>query len=111
MECDEVYVVAGHTGQPEIVRQLGRKGRRRRLKGVRGRGTLEKEKPPIFGLIQRDGDVVIQMLPNVQQVTIHPIITPSIQAGSLIYTDEYDIYDRLPDWGYRHETVNHSQGE
>ena len=22
-----------------------------------------------------------------------------------------DIYGRLPDWGYRHETVNHSQGE
>ena len=103
--------MAGHKGQPEIVRQLGRKGRRRRLKGARGRGTLEKEKPPIFGMIQRDGDVVIQMLPNVQQVTIHPIITHSIQAGSLIYTDDYDIYGRLPDWGYRHETVNHSQGE
>jgi transposase-like protein len=111
VECDEVYVVAGHKGQPDIVRQLGRKGRRRRLKGARGRGTLEKEKPPIFGMIQRDGDVVIQMLPNVQQVTIQPIITHSIQAGSLIYTDDYDIYGRLPDWGYRHETVNHSQGE
>ena len=42
-------------------------------------------------MIQRDGDVVIQMLPNVQQVTIQPIITHAIQVGSLIYTDEYDI--------------------
>jgi transposase-like protein len=41
VEADEVYVVAGHKGHPEIVRKLGRKGRRRRLKGVRGRGTLE----------------------------------------------------------------------
>lgn len=68
-ECDEVYVVAGHKGQPEIVRELGRSGRRRRLKGKRGRGTLDTEKPPVFGMIQRDGDVVIHLLPNVQQTT------------------------------------------
>jgi len=36
------------------------------LKGARGRGTLEKEKPPILGMIERSGDVVIRMLANVQ---------------------------------------------
>jgi transposase-like protein len=111
VECDEVYVVAGHKGQPEIVRKLGRPGRRRRLKGKRGRGTLETEKPPVFGMIQRDGDVVIQMLPNVQQTTIQPIITTTIQKDSQIYTDDYDIYGRLNTWGYRHKSVNHSAGE
>ncbi len=35
------------------------------LKGARGRGTLEKEKPPIFGMIERGGQVVIQRLENV----------------------------------------------
>ena len=29
------------------------------MKGERGRGTLAKEKPPIFGMIQRTGEVVI----------------------------------------------------
>ena len=111
MEADEVYVVAGHKGHPEIVRKLGRKGRRRRLKGARGRGTLDKEKPPIFGLFQRNGDVVIQMVPNVQQATIQPIVTRTVQAGSRLYTDEFDIYHRLTEWGYDHKTVNHSQGE
>lgn len=111
VEADEVYVVAGHKGHPEIVRKLGRKGRRRRLKGARGRGTLAKEKPPVFGLLQRHGEVVIQMLPNVQQTTIQPIITSTVKPGSQLYTDEYDIYCRLPEWGYSHKTVNHSQGE
>lgn len=37
VECDEVYVIAGHKGQPEAVRSAGRRGRRRRLKGARGR--------------------------------------------------------------------------
>jgi len=111
IEADEVYLVAGHKGYPEIVAKLGREGRRRRLKGKRGRGTLADEKPPIFGLLQRTGEVLIQMLPNVQQVTIKPIVTQMIQAGSLLYTDEYDIYTRLEEWGSQHKTVNHSAGE
>jgi transposase-like protein len=74
VEFDELYVVAGHKGNPEAVRAKGREGRRNRLKGGRGRGTLEKEKPPIFGMIERGGQVVIRMLANVQQATIHPII-------------------------------------
>jgi transposase-like protein len=72
---------------------------------------LEKEKPPILGLIQRGGEVVLQMLPNVQQATIQPIITKTISSGSLVYTDEYDIYARLEDWGYGHKSVCHAWGE
>ena len=34
---------------------------------ARGRGTLEGEKPPIFGMIQRGGEVVIHVLANVKQ--------------------------------------------
>ena len=111
IEADEVYIVAGHKGHPEIVAELGRAGRRRRLKGKRGRGTLADEKPPILGLLQRTGEVVIRMLPNVQQVTIKPVLMQLIQPGSLLYTDEYDIYTRLDEWGYHHKTVNHAAGE
>jgi transposase-like protein len=94
-----------------VVARAGREGRRRKLRGKRGRGTLAEEKPPILGLIQRNGEVFIQMLPNVQQKTIKPIITKTVSAGSMIYTDEYDIYNPLPQWGYQHKTVNHSAGE
>jgi transposase-like protein len=51
------------------------------------------------------------MLANVQQVTIKPIIEAGVAKGSQIYTDEYDIYARLPAWGYQHQTVCHSAGE
>lgn len=81
------------------------------MKGARGRGTLEKEKPPVFGMIQRSGEVVILMLANVQQKTIMPYVLSTISQGTLIYTDEYDIYNRLSQWGYKHKTVNHSRGE
>ena len=110
VECDEVYVVAGHKGNPVAVKKM-RLGRRRRLKGERGRGTLFKEKPPIFGMIQRSGEVMIRMLENVKQITIGPLIRSAITEGSVVYTDEYDIYSRLEEWGYEHRTVCHAEGE
>jgi len=36
------------------------------------------------------------MLANVQQATIKPIIAAAIAPGSLVHTDEYSIYTRLP---------------
>jgi transposase-like protein len=109
VECDEVYVVAGHKGRPEKIK--GRRGRRRRLKGAPGRGTLEKEKPPIFGMIERGGEVRIIMLENVQQHTIRPFIEETIEPGTVVNTDEYVIYDALPRWGYVRKSVCHSAGE
>ena len=81
------------------------------MKGERGRGTLAKEKPPILGMIQRGGEVVLRMLENVQQVTIGPLLKQVISAGTTVYTDEYDIYSRLGEWGYTHYTVCHAAGE
>lgn len=62
-------------------------------------------------MIERGGQLVIKMLPDVRQQTIEPILTDTISSGTTVMTDEYDIYHRLPEWGYRHQTVCHSQGE
>ena len=51
------------------------------------------------------------MLENVQQQTIFPLIQSTIAPGTLVHTDEYDIYTRLRAWGYAHKTVCHSHGE
>ena len=72
---------------------------------------MEKDKPPILGLIQRGGQVVLHMLANVQQATIKPVITAAVVPGTLVHTDEYSIYARLPAWGYEHKTVCHARGE
>ncbi|MFC7452173.1 IS1595 family transposase, partial [Insolitispirillum peregrinum] len=61
--------------------------------------------------IQRSGQVVLRMLENVRQVTIKPVITQCIKPGTSVFTDEYHIYARLPDWGYHHKTVCHGRGE
>ena len=62
-------------------------------------------------MIQRSGQVVLRMLANVQQATIETLLRATIAPGTTVYTDEYNIYGRLTDWGYTHLTVNHSEGE
>jgi transposase len=62
-------------------------------------------------MIQRTGEVMIRMLENVKQVTIGPLIRATIVEGSVVHTDEYDIYSRLSEWGYDHRTVCHAKGE
>lgn len=54
---------------------------------------------------------MIRMPPHVQQSTIQPVITQAVALGGTLFTDAYDIYNRLPEWGYEHHTVNHSKGE
>jgi transposase len=55
--------------------------------------------------------VILHRLRNVQQATIKPIITQAVAPGTLIHTDESDIYARLPAWGDGHKTVCHAHGE
>ena len=55
--------------------------------------------------------LLIKMLDNVQQVTIKPLIEKGVALGTLVYTDEYNIYQRLTQWGYEHKSVCHGIGE
>jgi transposase len=55
--------------------------------------------------------VVIQVLENVQQVTIKPIIQGTIAPGSFVYTEAYAIYDRLEQLSYSMKSVCHGAGE
>ena len=62
-------------------------------------------------MIQRGGQVVIRMLANVKRVTIKPFVTAAIEPSTLVYTDEYAIYNELTEWGYGHKSVCHRDGE
>ncbi len=51
-------------------------------------GRSWKDKTPILVMIKRGGDVIAQVVPNVKQETLEPIIRKHIKEGSNIYTDE-----------------------
>jgi transposase len=56
--------------------------------------------PLVFGIIERSGQIVIRMLENVKQATIKPLVLQTIAPGTRVFTDEYDIYARMTQWGY-----------
>ena len=91
VEADETYVGGRTTG------------------GKRGRGAPNKT--VVFGMLERDGDVMANVVQNVRMKTLQPIIEENVVAGSTVHTDELKSYNGLSKAGFEHETVNHSAGE
>ena len=77
--------------------------------GPRGRGA--EGKTVVFGMMQRDGDVMTKVVPNVRKKTLHPIIKQNVEADSTVHTDELNSYKGLDKAGYEHNTVSHGAGE
>jgi transposase len=69
-----------------------------------------KDKQPIFGMVERGGRVVTCVTPDVKSKTILPIIAERVLPSSMIFTDDYPIYDGVVAIGndYMHSRINHS---
>jgi len=78
-------------------------------KGKRGRGAAGKT--IVFGMMERNGDVMTKVVPDVKRETLQPIIEKNVEPGSTVHTDELSSYNGLEEKGYAHETVNHGERE
>ena len=74
---------------------------------MRGRGALGKI--PVFGVLERHGQVVVQVVLNVSQATLLDATVKLVKRGTLVYTDQYAGYDTLTFCGYRHLKVQHGR--
>jgi len=75
----------------------------------KGRGT---EKQPVFGMIQRGGNVIAMPVEKVNATTLKGEIRKHVKKGSYILTDEWQAYQGLNrNREYGHLTVNHGAGE
>lgn len=77
--------------------------------GKRGRGAAGKT--VVFGMLERNGDVMTKVVPNVRRSTLHPLIEENVEAGSEIHSDELLSYRTIDTKGYTHKTVEHGAGE
>jgi transposase len=80
-----------------------------RRAGTRGRGA--EGKTIVFGMLQRDGQIMTKIVPSVKRKDLQPIIEENVAVGSTIHTDELRSYKGLERVGYDHQTVNHGSGE
>jgi transposase len=81
----------------------------KRSGGKRGRGAPGKT--TVFGMLERDGDVMTRIVENVRRATLEPHIVANVAKGSTVSTDELKSYAKLARLGYEHGTVNHAKEE
>ena len=81
-----------------------------RVKGKRGRGAGKKK--IVFGLLKRNGNVYVQVVPNAKATVLQEIICGKTDIESVIYTDGWGGYDGLVALGYeKHFRVEHGKNE
>lgn len=78
-----------------------------RRKGKRGRGAANKI--PVFGILERNGIVSVDVVPNVGAQTLLNMTIKKVRRGSIVYTDKFRCYDSLMFCGYRHLKIDHSK--
>lgn len=76
-----------------------------RRKGKRGIG--EANKVPVFGILERNGFVKVEVIKDVTAETLLNMTVKTVRRGSIVYTDKFRGYDFLMFCGYRHIKINH----
>ena len=77
--------------------------------GKRGRGAAGKT--VVFGMLERNGDVMTKVVPDAKTKTLNPIIQSNVKKASTISSDEWHAYKNLGKQGYQHGTVEHGAEE
>ncbi len=90
VEADETYI-GGHRA------------------GKRGRGA--QGKTILFGMLDRDGDVMTKVVDDTKGKTLKGHIADNVEEGSTVHTDEYRPYSGLDKMGYEHKKCNHGAKE
>jgi transposase-like protein len=77
----------------------------------KGKGRHLENKTVVLGMIERGGDVVTAIIPDVKRVSLYPVIDSIVIKGSAVHTDQLGSYVGLRDRGYTHASVNHNAGQ
>lgn len=76
--------------------------------GKRGRGS--ENKTPVFGMLERNGQLIIMPVKDTKRKTLEPLILLNVKAGSYIMSDEWWAYTKLYKL-YKHDVVKHKEKE
>jgi len=98
IEADETYV-----GGKNKNRHWDKK-----FKYSQGRSVVDKT--PVFGILQRNGKVILWTLDSLNGKYMRRLIRKTVKKGSIICTDEYRVYRGL-DGRYQHQIIDHSKGQ
>ena len=74
----------------------------------RGRGAAGKT--VVMGMVERNGNAIAQVVPDVKSRTLLPMIQARIirEDKTIVFTDELPSYHQVERLGYAHSIVQHS---
>ena len=75
------------------------------------RGRWAAGKTPVFGLLKRNWNVYVTIVPDCSKDSLMPIIQGKVLEGSTVNSDGWTSYDGLILNGYEHYRVFHSHNE
>lgn len=98
--CDNEFPLSGEVEVDESY--FGAK----RIKGKRGRGSYGKT--IVFGILERNGKVYTEIVPDCSRATLQAIIRGRVEVESVVHSDKWRGYNGLVDIGYsKHFRVDH----
>ncbi|MCJ7633129.1 IS1595 family transposase [Candidatus Bathyarchaeota archaeon] len=76
--------------------------------GKRGRGASGKS--VVMGMVERQGNAIARVVPNVKARTLLPMIETRVarENKTVVFTDELHSYDNIERLGYAHAVVQHA---
>lgn len=75
-------------------------------------GDWRERKTVLMGMVERNGDIMLKVVPNQRKESLAPQILDNVSPGSELHTDELQSYRFIaPKDVYDHKTVNHGKGE
>jgi len=82
----------------------------KRIEGKRGPGAYSKT--PVFGILQRNGTVYTEIVPDGAKQTFQAVIRGKVELESVIHSDSWRGYNGLVDLGYKkHYRVHYGNNE
>src|ERR1022692_206969 len=82
----------------------------KKIRKLYAEGKLPSNKTSVLGIAEREGSIVMQVVPKNQDKFADSVIRENVEFAANIVTDEGNEFTRLKD-EYFHYTVNHSQNE